>query len=431
MTRRAGLWCLFITAALVISGFGPLFGRSILAQPQPLGPNPLRAVLPRASDVPGFEQAADGPVSLTALDIPNPPSGVARVFAGTGDTSVLFELFRVPDDLLASVQPSTAGESLLRPAVDRSSQIANLTVTGPLSIGQDDLSLVWDVYDDRLNAWSALYADVFLSGNVLGIVEYQAPAAAVDPTAVGRYARLLADRVVAPSLPAVPPDWTLQVEQTIVVRNGPRPDSTEHRSTARIWFAPGVGWRVDLTNVGEGSTRVSSDGSDGTTSWSYDPATNHYTLEPATLADGDPRFIFLGGELGLPGTNDVASEIAAFQRLPGKTIVVEGTEAVAGRTTQRVLTSPASCETSETGDATPAGTATTAPVERCFGSVEYWFDVETGWPLQVRGDGIDGQTFTVDTTSAAFDAPLDTSLFQFTPPPGSVRDDRGGSSNSH
>jgi len=223
--------------------------------------------------------------------------------------------------------------------------------------------------------------------------------------------------------------WTFQGEQTAIVREERRDGArSESRSTLRTWFSPGVGWRMEIDSTGSVGERQRSFGSDGATLWSYDPVTNRYTVQPAGPGFDDPRFLTVA--FGpTTGTTDLASALAAFQQSPYGTFMLEGTQVVAGRVAQVILTSPYRCvgpSSSASATTSASGTttsATTTTVGYCEGTVRYWLDSATGWVLQAEGDDGNGGGFLLDTVSAIFDGSINSALFSFTPPPGSIQVD--------
>lgn len=225
----------------------------------------------------------------------------------------------------------------------------------------------------------------------------------------------------ASSASGVTAGWTFEGELTVLVRHGSDDGNSSADSAVHIRFVPGTGWRVELTLSDADGVHRRIFGSDGGTDWSYDPDASEYTLEPSAPGALDPRNLFLGGELGLPGTFDLASAIGKWREIPGKAVTDEGTELVLGRVTERVLISPATCTESVSGSASPSGTVASTPTTTCTGSCRYWMDAETGWVLRSACDDGSGGGFEVTTSRATFDGSIDSSLFEFTPPPGSVQ----------
>jgi len=160
-------------------------------------------------------------------------------------------------------------------------------------------------------------------------------------------------------------------------------------------------------------------GSDGTTEWEYDPLSRRYSLDTSTTSD--PRAIALGAYGPTVGTTDFASALAALQRLPTVAATREGTDRVANRDAERILTRPAAGCGTNVPNATPSGNPTDTPPTPCGGFHRYWLDAATGWVLRLQSDDGAGVRLSLDTMSVDFHAPIDSALFHFTPPPGSSR----------
>ena len=242
----------------------------------------------------------------------------------------------------------------------------------------------------------------------LGIAQFSASAMRAEPK-------------TASSASGVTAAWTFEGELTVLVRHGSDDGNSSARSAVHIWFVPGTGWRVELALSDSDGVHRRIFGSDGSTDWSYDPDTNQYTIEPSTPGAMDPRFLFLGGELGIPNTFDLASAIGIWRQIPGKSVSDEGAESVLGRVTERILVSPAACTVSISASGSQAGTVVSQTTTTCTGSCSYWMDTETGWVLRSECDDGTGGGFEVTTSRATFNGPIDSSLFEFTPPPGSVQ----------
>ncbi len=249
---------------------------------------------------------------------------------------------------------------------------------------------------------------VLITALGLGVTQRSVSVTAAEPRAVSSRSGAMAV-------------WTFEGELTVLVYHGSDDRSSSAQSAAHIWLVPGTDWRVELALTGPDGAHRSILGSDGSADWSYDPDANLYTLEPSTPGAIDPRNLFLGGELGLPGTFDLASAIGTWRQIPGKAVTDEGTDPVRGRVTEKVLISPATCVESVSMSASQAGTAASTPTTTCAGSCRYWMDTEPGWVLRSACDDGMGGGFEVTTSRATFDGPIDSSLFQFTPPPGSIQ----------
>lgn len=162
----------------------------------------LKAVLLATDDLPqGFMQFTDSTLDLPAGDGIT-LAGVLRGYVSRSGTGVVIELLGIPNDSLGDVAPSSIGEQLLRSAATSSGpQIANFTMTGPLGIGDDDVSAVWDFYSPGSDRWLVSYADVFLQGHVLATVSYLGLPEVTDPTALDSYAQLQDAHIVTAGLP--------------------------------------------------------------------------------------------------------------------------------------------------------------------------------------------------------------------------------------
>lgn len=217
-----------------------------------------------------------------------------------------------------------------------------------------------------------------------------------------------------------PARWTFQGEQTVLTYHGSDPSNAGPPTVVRVWFAPGVGWREEISATTASSVTQRISGSDGRDVWEYDSASNQYTREHRSGLN-DPRALALAGEFGLPFTYDLKSALAVSTLYPNSARTREGREAVAGRATERVLVTPAGCTLGAAG----SGSATSAPTTTCAWSARYWFDEKTGWALRVEGDRVAGgeQSYIVNTSNANFNAHIDRTLFTLTPPPGSVKVD--------
>ena len=223
--------------------------------------------------------------------------------------------------------------------------------------------------------------------------------------------------------------WTLQAEHVAVAREDApwlgQGMVAMTTSTIRIWFAPGVGWRTEVDTDGPHGRRSRIFGTDGTTSWEFDPLSNRYTLRTGPPIIEDPRAVLVV-TMPTAGTFDFDAALAQLRALPSQTIIEEGGATVAGRPSRVLHASPLGCGTR--GQASTSGGTTTEHV--CQGFIRYWLDAETGCVLRAEADYGDdpasgfGGGFTWDTHVVAFDAVLNPAFFRFDPPPGSVQVDR-------
>lgn len=214
--------------------------------------------------------------------------------------------------------------------------------------------------------------------------------------------------------------WTFQGEHAVLVREEVGRIGSgmivETRSTARIWFHPGVGWRMEVESEGAHGTRHRFFGTDGTAVWNFDPLSNRYTITPAEHVIGDPRAV-MAVTMATASTYDFDSALAAMQQLPDVTVDEEGHDRIAGRPARIVRISPYGCTTVVGTPPSPQ-----VPTGRsCAGATRYWLDAATGWVLKAEGDDGHGGGFAWDTRSAAFGKRIDPSLFRFSPRPGSVK----------
>ena len=215
--------------------------------------------------------------------------------------------------------------------------------------------------------------------------------------------------------------WTYQGEHIIVLRDGgPAGTRAEQRSTARIWFERGAGWRLEVeSDAAFGQPcrhRVII--TDGATLWEHDPLANRYSVRPNAAGFDDPRAI-MSLMAATSGSTSLDGALAGLRALPHEQFAEEGEETVAGRRARVVRLSPLGC--SETGTASTAGTVTTE--RRCGGFARYWLDTATGWTLRAETDTGMGSSYLWETRTATFDGRIDRDLFRFDPPPGSVRVD--------
>ena len=217
--------------------------------------------------------------------------------------------------------------------------------------------------------------------------------------------------------------WTVRAEHRAVIRLDEAPTIgsgtyAETRSTVRIWFAPGSGWRMEVESAGAHARGLRIYGADGTTAWAFDPATSRYSLQPSTPASMDPR-TGLAVMMGTALTDDLDAALAALRRLPNATVTEEGEESVAGRRAAIVRVEPLSCW--ESSEASTSGQ--TRQQRRCEGYSRSWLDAATGWVLKSEADNGRGGGFTWETPTVEFDVPIEPELYQFTPPAGAIQVD--------
>ncbi|MHB8576892.1 MAG: hypothetical protein ACYDCQ_16385 [Dehalococcoidia bacterium] len=213
----------------------------------------------------------------------------------------------------------------------------------------------------------------------------------------------------------------------MTVRAGAQSSSSaDTRTLLHTWFVPGTGWRTDLDSTGSPGGHRSSFVFDGATLWSEDPATNRYTRQSDPPGFSDPRALTVTyGRTA--GTMDLMSAIMAFGSDAHGAVTREGSATVAGRAVEVILVTPYGCSVSAGAEYSRSGIVTASPGPTiCNGSVRYWLDTGTGWPLRVEADDGEGGGFSLSTISATFDGPADGRLLQFTPPPGSTRVDSLG-----
>lgn len=209
--------------------------------------------------------------------------------------------------------------------------------------------------------------------------------------------------------------WTFQGEHVAVVRAGSSGGFgpiVETRLAARIWFHPGVGWRVEIDSdsmLGQ-SRRIY--GMDGSTFWEFDPAGNHYTMRPAGEAFADPRVLFAVMRASA-GAVDADAVYANLLANPNTSVRSEDDDTVLGRPARVLVAEPYGCVLIFG----PPGSSVMQQ-NRCGGYLRYWLDEETGWVLKAEADDGQGGDWTWDTVTAVFNEPVGPALFRFEPPEG-------------
>lgn len=166
----------------------------------------LRGALLDQADLPGFQRYDHIRLNFT---LPRQGAFIAEMYGFNAPNGGRLTIELVAPATGNDSGPMTVagdGESFLRSNAMTSGALsgvpaANFALSGPLGVGDDDLSAVWQTYDAGTQSWTVVYGEVFQQGSVFAKLLYFAPAAQPDPAALFAFSQQQAANLVAVGLP--------------------------------------------------------------------------------------------------------------------------------------------------------------------------------------------------------------------------------------